>query len=343
MAVGVACLVAYAQHAGAQGTSPPPGAAPPVVAGPPFGAAPPGGMPPAGPPGGLPPGVSPPGGAPPGGAPPGASPTGGPPDSAIAAFRDKLAADLLPLSGQWPSPSPDPRNFEGVWRQYNILPLERSTDMYGAKTPLNEAGRSLLAKRMAAAHAGTPYVNASAVCLPPGQPLQLEINLPFVIYQNKDWIQFLFYQYHGAWTVVFDPAKQPDGNVRPYMGRSVGIGKLTRWWWRPAASSRRSGWTSTERQSLPTPSSRSVFARCIKARSRATGRLRSSLRWMIPLTIRGHGHGRPPMSGGRIRRPLANSTARVRLIGRITSLALEWCPNRPIERCPPTRVCSTVR
>jgi len=147
---------------------------------------------------------------------------GGPPDSAFAAFRDKLAADLLPLSGNWPSPSLDPRNFEGVWRQYNILPLERSTDMYGAKTPLNEAGRALLAKRVAASRAGTPYVNASAVCLPPGQPLQLEINLPFVIYQNKDWIQFLFYQYHGAWTVVFDPAKQPDGSARPYMGRSVG-------------------------------------------------------------------------------------------------------------------------
>jgi hypothetical protein len=159
---------------------------------------------------------------PPDGSPPGGSSPHGPPDAAIAAFRDKLAADLLPLSGQWPSPSPDPRNFEGVWRQYNILPLERSTDMYGAKTPLNEAGRSLLAKRVAAARAGTPYVNASAVCLPPGQPLQLEINLPFVIYQNRDWIQFLFYQYHGAWTVVFDPAKQPDGSARPYMGRSVG-------------------------------------------------------------------------------------------------------------------------
>ncbi|HWJ18270.1 MAG TPA: hypothetical protein VNR65_06040, partial [Geobacterales bacterium] len=128
---------------------------------------------------------------------------------------------MLPLTRKWPSPSPDPRNFEGVWRQYNILPLERSTDMYGARTPLNDAGRSLLAKRVAAAHAGTPYVNASAVCLPPGQPLQLEINLPFVVHQNKDWMQFLFYQYHGAWTVVFDPAKQPDGNVRPYMGRSV--------------------------------------------------------------------------------------------------------------------------
>ena len=203
-AIAVACLVAVAQPADAQGTFAPGGAVPPGASGPP--------------PGGSP---FPPGGA----APPGASgpPAGGsPPDSALAAFRDKLAADLLPLSGNWPSPSTDPRNLEGVWRQYNILPLERSTDMYGAKTPLNEAGRSLLAKRVAASHAGTPYVNASAVCLPPGQPLQLEINLPFLIYQNKDWIQFLFYQYHGAWTVVFDPAKQPDGSVRPYMGRSVG-------------------------------------------------------------------------------------------------------------------------
>ena len=195
-AVGVACLVASAQHAYAQGASPPAGAAPPGFSGPPPGATPPGV---AGPPAG-----------------------GSPPDSALAAFRDLLAADLLPLSGKWPLPSPDPRNFEGIWRQYNMLPVERSTDMYGAKTPLNEAGRSLLAKRVAATQAGTPYVNASAVCLPPGQPVQLEINLPFVIHQNKDWIQFLFFQYHGAWTVVLDPAKQPDGSARPYMGRSVG-------------------------------------------------------------------------------------------------------------------------
>ena len=94
--------------------------------------------------------------------------------------------------------------------------------MFGAETPLNAAGRALLAKRVASDRAGKPYVNASALCLPPGQPVQLEINLPFVIYQNKDWIQFIFQQYHGAWAVVIDPAKQPDAGTRPYMGRSVG-------------------------------------------------------------------------------------------------------------------------
>ena len=210
--LGAACLLATTHYAGAQGAPPASGAAPPGIPGPPPGAFPPGAPFPAGSP---PTGAAPPGGA--------GLPAGGPPpDSALAAFREQLAADQLPLSGKWPSPSPDPRNFEGVWRQYNMLPLERSTDMYGALTPLNPAGRALLAKRMAAARAGTPYVNASAVCLPPGQPLQLEINLPFVIYQNKDWIQFLFYQYHGAWAVVLDPAQQPDKDTRPYMGRSVG-------------------------------------------------------------------------------------------------------------------------
>ena len=211
MAAGAACLASSAQQAAAQGPFPPPGAAPPGVAGRPPGAPSPGFA-------GPPPGAAPPGAGPP----PDGPPAGGIPPAAFAAFQAELAADVLPLSGNWPSPSPDPRNFEGYWRQYNILASERSADMYGAKTPLNEAGRALLAKRVASDRAGKPYVNASAVCLPTGQPLQLDINLPFAIQQNKDWVQFLFQQYHGVWTVVLDPAKQPDAGARPYMGRSVG-------------------------------------------------------------------------------------------------------------------------
>jgi hypothetical protein len=129
---------------------------------------------------------------------------------------------MLPLSGHWPSPSPNPRNFEGFWRNYNILQSQRTSDMFGAALPLNEAGSALLAKRMAADSAGKPYANASSVCLPTGQPVQIDINLPFVVHQTKGWVQFIFQQYHGVWTVALDPAKQPDGAVRPYMGRSVG-------------------------------------------------------------------------------------------------------------------------
>lgn len=142
------------------------------------------------------------------------------PDAPGSAFDTALLADVLP-PGNWPSPSPDPKNFEGFWYQHNPLLFQRYTDMYGAKTPLNEVGRAVLARRLESLKTGTPYLNASAVCIPTGQPLQFEINSPFVIHQNKDWLQFLFLQYHGSWTVVFDPAKQPDGDARPYMGRSV--------------------------------------------------------------------------------------------------------------------------
>lgn len=185
-AVGAACVVMSAQHAHAQGGPPPPGAAPPGAAGPPSGPPPP-----------------------------------DRPDAPGSSFDAALLADVLP-PGNWPSPSPDPKNFEGFWYHYNPLLFQRTNDMYSAKTPLNAVGRALLAKRLASLTAGTPYLNASAVCLPTGQPLQFEINSPFVVYQNKDWLQFLFLQYHGVWTIVFDPEKQPDAGARPYMGRSVG-------------------------------------------------------------------------------------------------------------------------
>ncbi|EIZ77729.1 hypothetical protein WSK_3739 [Novosphingobium sp. Rr 2-17] len=222
-AIGLTALATVTSSAIAQ-DAPPPGEAPPgFPAGAPMpkpGSMPPGPMPKGGPmPGGpMPSGPMPGPGSAPGGPP---SFDGPPPSAAMAAFRDQLAADVLPADGNWPVPSSDPKNFEGVWRQYNPLLVVRSTDMFGGPTPLNEAGKALLGKRVASAIAGKPNVNASAMCIPPGQPLQMEINLPFVVYQNKDWVQFVFQQYHGAWTAVFDPAKQPDGAARPYTGKSI--------------------------------------------------------------------------------------------------------------------------
>jgi hypothetical protein len=144
------------------------------------------------------------------------------PDAPNPAIDAILAAALPPLPPDAPQPSPEPRSFEGTWYHHHPLIFQLSTDMYGSKTPLNEAAKKILARRIASLHQGTPFVNASAICKPTGQPLQFEINSPMQIYQAQDWIQFLFFQYHGEMTVLLDLAKAPAETARPYMGRSVG-------------------------------------------------------------------------------------------------------------------------
>jgi hypothetical protein len=65
---------------------------------------------------------------------------------------------------------------------------------------------------------GLPLLNASAKCLPVGIPWQMDLNMPFQIFQSKDRFDILFEEYHGLVTISLDPAKAPDGG---YMGRSV--------------------------------------------------------------------------------------------------------------------------
>jgi hypothetical protein len=90
--------------------------------------------------------------------------------------------------------------------------------MFGFTTPFNDAGRKVMARRVQSLKSGTPFLNASAACIPMGQPWQMDLNMPFQIFQTKDRAEFLFEEFHGLWTISMDPAKAPPAG---YMGRSV--------------------------------------------------------------------------------------------------------------------------
>jgi hypothetical protein len=93
-----------------------------------------------------------------------------------------------------------------------------TTDMYGNQTPFNDAGRVVMARRVKSLKDGTPFLNASAKCVPMGQSWQLDLNMPWRIYQSKDRLELLFEEYHGLVTISLDAAKAPPPG---YMGRSV--------------------------------------------------------------------------------------------------------------------------
>ena len=168
-------------------------------------------------PGGPPPGAArpsanggPPPGLPPGGGPPGAGPPAGDAASLLA---------LPPLPADAPQPSPDPRNLDGTWDHETPLLFQIATDMFGNNTPFNEAGRKVMQRRVNSLKTGTPFINASALCLPVGQPWQMDLNMPFHIFQSKDRLDLAFEEFHGLVQIVMDPAKAlPPA----YMGSSVG-------------------------------------------------------------------------------------------------------------------------
>lgn len=157
---------------------------------------------------GPPPGVA--GGPPPGfGGPPGAA--GGPPPEG--------PPPPPPLPADAPEPSADPRSFDGVWFHEKMLEFQIRSDIYGYKLPFTPAGQKVFDRRLSAFKAGTPYINASALCIPTGHPWQLDLNFPFTIFQSKDRLDWMFEEYHGQVQVSLDPAKAPPGG---FMGRSVG-------------------------------------------------------------------------------------------------------------------------
>ena len=196
LALIVCAGVAFGQLPG----GPPPGAQRPAAdaGGPPIGPGP-----------GGPPGA---GGPPRAGGPPG-------PDDPNPVARPPLAADA-------PPPSPDPRNFDGTWYHETMLQFQITTDMFGYKAPFNDAGRKVIQRRVNSLKTGTPFINASARCFPPGQPWQLDLNTPFHIFQSQDRLEFSFQEYHGLWQVVLDPAKAQSAAFKSlppaYMGHSVG-------------------------------------------------------------------------------------------------------------------------
>jgi hypothetical protein len=169
-------------------------------------------------PGGPPPGAQGPpadGGLPPGGLPPGGpnGPPGGAPPNAASLLT------LPPLPADAPQPSPDPHNFDGTWYHEALLQFQITTDIFGNKLPFTDAGRKVAQRRVKSLKTGTPFINASALCLPVGQPWQMDLNMPFHIFQTKDRLDLAFEEYHGLVQIIMDPAKALPA---AYMGSSVG-------------------------------------------------------------------------------------------------------------------------
>lgn len=168
----------------------------------------------------LPPGAS---GGPPPGAPPGRVLT---PAQKIVADLPPPGPGALPPRPPLPAgaimPTADPRDLQGTWVNNQPLQFRSQTDMYGAPAPYTLKGAAVLSRRVNSLKIGKPFINASAVCRPPGPQWQRDLNFPFLIVQNKDYIEFLFEEYHGRWYVSLDPKGVPLPEQKQYMGRSVG-------------------------------------------------------------------------------------------------------------------------
>jgi hypothetical protein len=147
-------------------------------------------------------------------APGGAPPAGDTPGTAGLVFMREQPA----LPADAPMPSSDPRNFEGTW--FQAKPGVITADMFGnKKLPFTPAGQKVLDRRLKGFREGNPFINASALCLPTGQPWQMDSPAPFEIFQTADRLDFLFEEYHGMDQVLIEPAK---AGAPGYMGQSIG-------------------------------------------------------------------------------------------------------------------------
>jgi hypothetical protein len=157
-----------------------------------------------------------------------AAPSGGdgfpPTISVVEKEGFTLAVKLghAPLPANAPQPSPDHRIFEGGWYHDQLLDSRIEFDMYGNPLPFSAEGRRIRDNRVKATYIDRlPYANASAECIPPGQPWQIDLNFPFQILQSKAAVTFLFQEYHGIWTIRMNQPHHKDDS-RPYMGDSIG-------------------------------------------------------------------------------------------------------------------------
>jgi hypothetical protein len=196
-------------------------------------------------PDGPPPGVA---GGPPPGAPPLGAPQGPPPGAPagrgggglppmmmgpVLTPAQKIVAALPPpgpggmpprppLPADAPMPSADPRDLQGTWHHNQPLQFRMQNDMYGVPAPYTMEGAKVLSRRVQSLKDGKPFINASAICRPPGPQWQRDLNFPFQILQTKDGIEFIFEEYHSRWYVSLDPQRLPLPAQKQYMGKSVG-------------------------------------------------------------------------------------------------------------------------
>lgn len=216
----VACLLAglfmmAVQSAGAfaqQPSGPPPGFKPPPGAG-----VPPGGGPPDG---GRPPGPGLLGG-----------PGMGPPPEPLTEAQELVSKlpppepggmmPVPPVGPDAPMPGKDPRDFQGAWFHSQNLMFRNERDMYGQRLPYTMAGAKVMQRRALSLKSGTPFLNQSAICRPPGPQWQHDLNMPFFIFQTKNSMQLVFEEYHGRWNITLDPVAMPLPAEKQYMGHSV--------------------------------------------------------------------------------------------------------------------------
>ena len=169
--------------------------------------------------------------------PPGA--TGGPPPGMplgpVLTPAQKIVAALPPpgpgalpprppLPADAVMPAADPRDLQGVWVHNQPLEFRAQKDMYGAAAPYTMDGAKVLSRRVNSLKDGKPFINASAICRPPGSQWQHDLNFPFQIIQAGDHVEFIFEEYHGRWHILLDPQHAPLPAPPPgkqYMGRSV--------------------------------------------------------------------------------------------------------------------------
>jgi hypothetical protein len=127
-----------------------------------------------------------------------------------------------PLPADAPMPSADPRDLQGTWHHNQPLQFRMQNDMYGVPAPYTMEGAKVLSRRVQSLKVGKPFINASAICRPPGPQWQRDLNFPFQIMQTKDGIEFIFEEYHGRWYISLDPLRLPLPAQKQYMGKSVG-------------------------------------------------------------------------------------------------------------------------
>jgi hypothetical protein len=119
-------------------------------------------------------------------------------------------------------PLSDPRDLQGTWVHNQPLEFRAQKDMYGAAAPYTMEGAKVISRRVNSLKDGKPFINASAICRPPGPQWHRDLNFPFSIMQANDHIEILFEEYHGRWYISLDPQRMQPPTQKQYMGQSVG-------------------------------------------------------------------------------------------------------------------------
>lgn len=156
----------------------------------------------------------------------------GPQEEKLTEAQQLVGSLSFPMyGGQFPypevtaedyAPMPAPRDFNGVWYHNQNLEFRIRRDMYGHRLPYNMHGAKTLARRVQSLDNGKPFLNASAVCRPPGPQWQRDLNMPFAIYQTESYITFIFEEYHGRWNVILDQSLHEVPENEEYQGYSTG-------------------------------------------------------------------------------------------------------------------------